>query len=320
MKFNITKYFYSALFMFLTLLTACGGGGGAGAGAASPPATYSVGGTLTGLSAGNSITLTDNGTDNLTVAASGVSQAFTFATKLTNGAAYKLTLGATTPTAQPCTSTYGAGTVSAANVTSLNVFCGLPGGLNTFTATGAMATARDLHTATLLPNGKVLVSGGWGAVGALASAELYDPATGLWSATGSLATVRVFHAATLLPNGRVLVSGGSAGVGAIASAELYDPVTSLWTATGSMATTRYGHTATLLPNGRVLVSGGLGTTNTYLASAELYDPATGTWTATGALATARQVHTATLLPNGKVLVSGGVDTNGLSIASAEVYF
>ena len=73
-------------------------------------------------------------------------------------------------------------------------------------ATGSMATARCLHTATLLPNGKVLVAGG--VDGVLSSAELYDPASGTWSATGSMGTARDYHTATLLPNGQVLVAGG----------------------------------------------------------------------------------------------------------------
>ena len=64
------------------------------------------------------------------------------------------------------------------------------------------------HTATLLPNGKVLVAGGYLEAASLASAELYDPATGTWSATGSLATGARNHTATLLPNGKVLVAGG----------------------------------------------------------------------------------------------------------------
>ena len=107
-----------------------------------------------------------------------------------------------------------------------------------WSATGSLGTARDDHTATLLPNGKVLVAGGENGSGALASAELYDPATGTWSATGSLATARDYHTATLLPNGKVLVAGGFNGSGDLASAELYDPATGTWSATGSLATAR----------------------------------------------------------------------------------
>src|SRR5262249_11464679 len=114
-------------------------------------------------------------------------------------------------------------------------------------ATGDLVTARWNHTATLLPNGQVLVAGG-----GLASGEIYRPATRGRTATGSMATARSYHTATLLPNGPVLVAGGSF----LASAELYDPASGSWTATGSMATGRSYHTATLLPNGQVLVAGG----------------------------------------------------------------
>ena len=91
----------------------------------------------------------------------------------------------------------------------------------------------------MLPNGKVLVAGGVDIDGhALASAELYDPASGTWTATGSLATARDDHTATLLPNGKVLVAGGWQLTGILASAELYDPASGTWTATGSLATAR----------------------------------------------------------------------------------
>ncbi len=192
-------------------------------------------------------------------------------------------------------------------------------GASTFAGTGSLATARGFHTATLLPSGKVLVAGGVDSSSApLASAELYDPATGTWAATGSLATARYFHTATLLSNGKVLVAGGAGGNNNTAIAELYDPTTGTWASTGTLATARSQHTATLLPNGKVLVVGGW-SPGGYLASAQLYDPATGIWSPTGSLATARDWHTATLLANGKVLVAGGETSGSAILASAEVY-
>ena len=191
----------------------------------------------------------------------------------------------------------------------------------TWTETGSLATARYFHTATLLPNGKVLVAGGSNFTsGILASAELYDPASGSWTATGSLVTERGGHTATLLPNGKVIVAAGYDGsFNPLASAELYDPESGTWTATGSLANARFSHRAALLPNGKVLVAGGDDGIVRSLASAELYDPESGTWTATGSLATARREHTATLLPGGKVLVAGGRGIFGGSLASAELY-
>ena len=99
--------------------------------------------------------------------------------------------------------------------------------------TGSVGTARGLHTATLLPSGKVLVAGGSNS-GALSSAELYDPATGSWSSTGSLGTARAGHTATLLPSGQVLVAGGYGDGLRLSSAELYDPATGSWSSTGSL--------------------------------------------------------------------------------------
>ncbi len=94
----------------------------------------------------------------------------------------------------------------------------------TWAPTGSITAARQGHTATLLPNGQVLVAGGdtclYGGCPALASAELYNPATGTWAPTGSMNVARSHHTATLLPNGQVLAAGGDAG-----SAELYNPAT-----------------------------------------------------------------------------------------------
>ena len=189
---------------------------------------------------------------------------------------------------------------------------------HTFSATGAMLYPRYGHTATLLPNGKVLVAGGRAKSDPRASAELYDPATGLWTETGKLTYARYYHTATLLKNGKVLVVGGHADKDPRASAELYDPATGLWTETGKLTYARYYHTATLLPDGKVLVTGGHAD-NDPRASTELYDPTTGTWTETGKLVYARYLHTATLLPDGKVLVTGGHSKTD-PLSTAELYY
>ena len=179
-------------------------------------------------------------------------------------------------------------------------------------AAGSMNSARSGHTATLLPNGTVLLAGGNGAP---SSAELYDPAAGTFSPAGSMVAARSGHTATLLPNGKVLMVGGSNG-GALSSVELYDPTAGTFSATGSMSAARYSHTATLLPNGKVLAAGGYDG-GSYLSSAELYDPTAGTFSATGSMSAVRGDHSATVLPNGKLLVAGG--WNGGALSSAELY-
>ena len=196
-----------------------------------------------------------------------------------------------------------------------------------WTATGNLNTARYSHTATSLPNGKVLVAGGFDNSNAvLASAELYDPASGTWRATTSnLGAARADHTATLLPNGQVLVAAGrDSSLQTISiSAELYNPTNGNWTATNNLNTARQNHTATLLSNGKVLVAGGYDRSLNVSASAEVYDPATGNWTVTNNLNTARYNHTATLLSNGKVLIAGGsvnvADEGSGELASAELY-
>ncbi|HEY3354648.1 MAG TPA: kelch repeat-containing protein [Polyangia bacterium] len=210
-----------------------------------------------------------------------------------------------------------------------------------WTATGALLTARQGHTATLLGNGKLLVAGGHAgcvtttcydgtgqaysccpaASGGLASAELYNPATGTWTATGSLATARYEHTATLLGDGRVLVVGGinnvvpgQWGSDALATAEVYDPVAGTWSAAAPLATARHAHTATLLANGKVVVAGGMG--KQPLASTEVYNPLTNTWTAGANLFDARYRHTASLVC-GKILLAGGAGS--ASLAATEIF-
>jgi hypothetical protein len=179
-----------------------------------------------------------------------------------------------------------------------------------------MNGARDFQTATLLPNGKVLIAGGFDAVSGKATAELYDPASGSFTLTGNMTVPRAAHTATLLPSGKVLIAGGIRN----ASAELYDPATGTFTATGAMSTPRENATATLLPNGKVLVAGGLSLQAGVLtlSTAELYDPVTGTFSVTGSLGTGRAFASAVLLPNGKAFIAGGQATSGYT-SSAEVY-
>ena len=190
-----------------------------------------------------------------------------------------------------------------------------PGG--TFTPAGHLTTPREFHTATLLTNGKVLFAGGGGESGEVATAELYDPATGAFTATGSMTTARANHTATLLPDGRVLIAGGSP---LSSIAELYDPSTETFTATGPMTAARILHTATLLSTGKVLIVGGYDPKADPLSvgvTAELYDPLNGIFTATGTMRAARIGHTATLLANGKALIDGS-RVNGANPA-AELY-
>ncbi|WP_375768928.1 Ig-like domain-containing protein [Archangium gephyra] len=191
------------------------------------------------------------------------------------------------------------------------------------TTTGSMVYRREKLTLTPLPNGKALAAGGHGMMGylsnsaVLATAELYDPATGTWSLTGSMSVARFGHTATLLPNGKVLVVGGSTATQTYASAELYDPATGTWSLTGSMSWPRSLHTATLLEDGRVLVVGG--GASSPLASCELYDPATGQWSSTGSMSDARRGHAAARSTSGgKVVVMGGWSGSAASVGF-EVY-
>ncbi len=138
-----------------------------------------------------------------------------------------------------------------------------------------MTEGRSYHTATLLPNGKVLVTGGYDSytVKFTASAELYDPATGAWISAGTMSTARGYHSATLLADGRVLVAGGRPidyYGNSLASADLYDPATNSWSAAAPMPQPHERQSAILLPTGKVLEV-------CYSYNTLLYDPASDSW-------------------------------------------
>jgi N-acetylneuraminic acid mutarotase len=202
---------------------------------------------------------------------------------------------------------------------------------DTWVAAGRLNLPRTQGTLTLLPDGRVLAAGGgiegtpgWNST---ASAEIFDPKTGVWSMTAPMSVARARHTATLLPDGEVLVTGGATtfhgDTGAVtATADLYNPKPGKWRAAAPMSRPRYVHGAALLPDGRVLVAGGWYATSNSDPShetAEIYDPAANDWTATGSMATARAEYGLVSLPDGRVLAAGGIDRSYKVQAGAELY-
>jgi hypothetical protein len=193
---------------------------------------------------------------------------------------------------------------------------------NTFTKTGNLQEPRSGHEAVLLPDGLVLIVGGWGASERLTSAELYDPRTGHFQVTGRMAGPRAGLTATLLPNRTVLIAGGMQDTSTPQQvAEIYDPATRSFTTGGRMVEARAAHTATLLEDGSVLLIGGSAGNDHILASAERFDPNTGQFTAVGDLHAVRHKHAAVRLSNGNVLVLGGADARDWQgkYSSTEIY-
>lgn len=188
------------------------------------------------------------------------------------------------------------------------------------TAGRDMITARGGHTATVLPDFKILIAGGKQEHGIiLASTEVYDPTTEKFSAGAKMLTAREGHIAAPLSDSKILIAGGQTRDGiALSSSEDYDDETGRFTARGNMHARRIRPTATVLRDGRILVTGGSDGAQP-LASAETYDVLTGKWTLTGNMASARSGHTATLLSDGRVLIVGGTSRGHSVLASAEIF-
>jgi hypothetical protein len=182
-----------------------------------------------------------------------------------------------------------------------------------------MFSDGGIGCAAVLHDGRVLVAGGDDRQGImLASAQLFDPASGGFSRTGSMAEPMGRCVAVTLPDGRVFVDGGGTG----SRASIYDPNTGKFDETGPMAQMRTDETATLLTDGRVLVAGGQWGTH-YLGAAEVFDPKTNTFSEVGPMRTPREDATAILLADGRVLVAGGDQGNSgdrqVFLKSAEIY-
>jgi Ca2+-binding RTX toxin-like protein len=198
---------------------------------------------------------------------------------------------------------------------------------------GSMGTPRWAAAAAPLPDGRVLVAGGYyfdfddGTDHLLSSAEIFDPATGTFSSAGvgSMSVPRFGAAVARLPNGRVLVAGGNNGTSNLSSAEIFDPATNQFNSSGvgSMVAARFAPAAAPLPDGRVLVAGGSDGSGG-LSSAEVFDPATKTFSSAGigSLSVPRERPLAAPLPDGRVLVAGGHyydHGGGHYLSSAEVF-
>lgn len=176
--------------------------------------------------------------------------------------------------------------------------------------------ARSSHTATLLPNGKVLVTGGSDGAAASNTALLYDATVNTWACTtNNMAVARQNHTATLLKTGSVLICGGNtdlAGTVVTATCDTYDPATGLFAATDSMGTGRAGHSASLITDGRVFITGGYdparAASQRFIVNSEIYDPSRSAgleFSPTHSLTQGRAFHTATAMGNGKILIAGG---------------
>ncbi len=256
------------------------------------PTISSFQAALTPIASGSSTTLTanfENGTGSIDQSIGNVTSGTPFSTgALTSAKTYTLTV------------TNPAGTAKTATVTVVAV------GPGHFASVRMLKWMGGGHTATLLPNGKVLIAGGMNDTDG--HAELYEPATQTFVATGPMTGPRVNHTATLLANGKVLICGGEPASGdSQSTAELYDPTTGKFVATGRMIKARAHHAALLLADGTVLVTGGQGGVNRY-DDGELYDPDTGTFAAIGTRITQGFLdHTMLSVPTTppKFLILGG---------------
>jgi len=191
-------------------------------------------------------------------------------------------------------------------------------------SSGTLSNARFGAAASLLPDGRVLIVGGFDGSNLSAASETYNPTFDFFFNSGNLAVARYHPTATLLNNGKVLVAGGSTCISPgcpVASAELYDESHNAFSSAGTMSSARANHTATLLNNGQVLLAGGYNsctTTCTSESNVEVYDPAANTFSAAAALSAARAGHSAILLPNGNVSFAGGIN-QGVTLTSNEAY-
>src|SRR5438128_5392286 len=180
---------------------------------------------------------------------------------------------------------------------------------------GPLVVPRTGHAATVLADGRVLITGGRDSAGIIvATAEVFDPANQTSTAIGVLNTARIDHTATLLADGRVLIAGGTSASGALTSAEIFDPANpgaGFRVLSATMGAARARHTATRLHDGRVLIAGGDAD-----GTAEIFEPTAESFSSTLlAMAAPRIGQTAILFSDDSVLLAGG-NTDSMEYFSA----
>jgi hypothetical protein len=217
---------------------------------------------------------------------------------------------------------------------------------DSFTATGSLLMARQGFNATLLANGRVLITGGVTGVGntgyTIGDAEIYDPGTGAFTIAGSYAGSLTSLNSAVFGFGSVttLLADGTTLFATEPASQIYNPATSTFSLRGPINVTWavpggntftpdyiVDQTATLLLNGRILLAGGENEDTGYYRTAQLYDAPTGAFVPTGNMTKSRGGHTATVLPDGRVLIAGGntapCDADGCWVtgpdASTELY-
>src|ERR1051326_3438287 len=178
----------------------------------------------------------------------------------------------------------------------------------------ALNIARHGHGATLLRNGKILITGGENQNGFVTEAEIFDPPNGTFSVSGNLNVPRAVHSATLLSDGNILIAGGRGAMGSLNSTELFNPVSGAFTNGPTMNKARAGHTATMLSDGRIVFTGGDDS-----GTIAIYDSSRNSFTSlSSTLATPRAFHGAALLHDGRILIVGGSAPDGNEVKSGEI--
>lgn len=168
----------------------------------------------------------------------------------------------------------------------------------TFQSLPSMSTPRASHAAAVLPDGRVLIAGGWTGTGYTKSAEIFDPETKQWKPAGAMSEATTTLIAITLKDTSVLMTGGG-------NTEIFDPSSNSFLPVAKTQEEYY--LAALLENGSVLMIGGQGKNDNVLDEAAIFDPTTGKIRKTNAMNTPRVKHAAVLLNDGRIMIIGGSD-------------